>query len=118
MEIFAGILNNPITLTILGFIMARFPRVRGVIANRLIPFIQTAIAWVASVVAPGPAAAAEGPLGLHGPIVAIIGFNFFGLVGPIFGGLGSALWQATQAHLLHRMFIRKLVGADPSDSRQ
>jgi len=118
MEAVFGLLNHPITLAVIGFILARFPGVRTVVANRYIPFLQTAVAWLAMVFAPGPAHAAAGPFALDGPVLGVIGLNVFGLVGPIFGGIGSAMWQAAQAHLLYRMFGHKLLGPDPNDSRK
>ena len=123
MDAVFGILNHPIALAVIGFILARFPGVRTVVANRYIPFLQTAVAWLAMAFAPGPAQAAGGPFAIDGPVLGVIGLNVFGLnvfglVGPIFGGIGSAMWQAAQAHLLYRMFGHKILGPDPHDSRK
>jgi hypothetical protein len=119
MEAVFGILNHPIALAVIGFILARFPGIRAVVANRYIPFLQTAVAWLAMAFAPGPAHAAGGPFALDGPLLGVIGISgFLGLTGPFFAGLGSAIWQTTQAHLFYKLFGHKMLGPDPRDSRQ
>lgn len=133
-----GWLYNPIVLGVLGFLLARAPVVRTLVANKVIPYLQTAVAWLGTVIAGG--ATAGGLLSMAGPfgidptpyaqavqqwivpdahagtvgVVALFGLPVKGLL----GGLASACWQTAQAHLLYRMFGHKMLGRDPSDSKQ
>jgi hypothetical protein len=114
MDAILGLLNNPVVLNILGIVMKFVPGVRTVIANRLIPVILSIVAWIGSVVSPTAAVAFGGPF-VSDP-TPVLGAGFFGL-GGVLGGLGSAVWQASQAFLLNEMFTRHFMPPKPKDSK-
>ena len=111
MDAVLGIFNNPLVLMVLGVAMKRFPGLRTVVANRLIPTILAAVAWASSIVARVAAHAAAGPWSLDPPPHAA------GLFGALVGGLGSAVIQAGKAWAMHEMFARHWLGPKPADSR-
>jgi hypothetical protein len=123
MENVTGVLQNPLFLAVLGIVFARAPKVRVFIANSIIPYIQTAIAFLPTLLgslsgATVPANAWAGPLALDHYPQLMIGFNFFGSAGGLLGGLAGAAWQAAQSHLLYKLFLHKPLGRDPIDSKQ
>ena len=100
MDAIVGVLQNPIVLAAVGLVVKFVPGVRGVISNRLIPYITTVLAWLSGLVGPAEAHAAWGPFGIGGPLA----------------GLGAALWQSAQAYLLHEWFLRGVLPKKPADS--
>lgn len=107
MDAVLGFLNNPLVLLAVGLIVKFVPGVRSVIANKLIPYLTTIIAWLSGLLGPAEAHAAAGPLAM--PLVV------FGLGGPL-AGLGAAIWQSAQAWVLHEFLVRG-VTKKPADSR-
>lgn len=101
MDAIFPILNNPLVLAGLGLVVKFVPGVRTVIANKLIPAILTAVAWVSGIVGPADAHAAGFAFGLGG----------------ILGGLGSAVFSAAQSWALNEMFLRHFTPKKPSDSK-
>ena len=122
----SGFLQNPLLLVVVGLASARVPKIRTVVSNKAIPYLQTVIAgagvlvqFAANIVGPSPAHAMAGPLALEvaAPHV-LIGFNFFGTAaGGLFGGVAAAAWQAAQAHIFYRLYMHKPLGPDPPNSR-
>lgn len=107
MDAILGFLNNPILLAVVGLVVKFVPGVRAVVANRLIPYITTVLAWLSGAIGPAEAHAAAGPIALSLP--------FFGLAGPL-GGLGAALWQSAQAYILHEWLLRGVLPKKPANS--
>jgi len=96
-----GMLNNPLVLSALGLVVKFVPGIRAVVANRLIPAILTAVAWVSGIVVPADAHAVGLAFGLGGML----------------GGLGSAVFAAAQSWALNEMFLRHFTPKKPADSK-
>lgn len=95
MDAFAGILSNPIVLTLVGLLIKFFPPLAK-IPNAAIPYINTLLAFLSNVLAPQAAHASSGPL------VIALNFGAFSFLGPVAG----AVWQSVQASLLNEFFLR------------
>ena len=115
MDAIIGILNNPLVLALVGYAVSFAPGVRAVIPQRIIPFLNTALAWCSAAIAPQAAQAAGGPFALEPVQLAGFGLGWMGSFGT---GLAGAVWQAAQAFLIHRMFGRGLLPEPPSDSKR
>lgn len=110
MDWLIGVFHNPLVLFCMGLIVKYVPGVRQVIANRLIFFLNASLAWLAAILEPSAAHAAGGPL------VASTAFHFLGLGGPL-QSLGSSLWQAVQAWVIHEAVGRHWLPENPGDSK-
>ena len=108
MDVVLGLFNNPVVLTVIGLVVKFVPGIRTVVANKLIPYLLAAVAWLSQVMGPEQAHAAGGPL--------VVAASFFGL-GGVLGGLGAAVWQSAQAWALNEMFLRHHLPPKPVDSR-
>lgn len=105
-----GILNNPILLMVIGGAIKFLPKVRAAIANKFIPYILAAVAWLGTIIGPDVAHAAGGPLAVVIPVVALFGIKLGFL-----GSLGSAIGSTAWSWALNEMFVRHLT-KKPADS--
>lgn len=96
MDAFAAILQNPLVLLVVGLLVKYFPPLAK-IPNAIIPYLNTLLAFLGQVLAPGTAHASGGPL-----VVAFSLGGAFSFLGPVAG----AVWQSVQASLLHEFFVR------------
>jgi hypothetical protein len=115
MDAIIGVLNNPLVLQIVGYIVSYAPSIRTAIPQWAIPLLNTILALVSSIVAPQAAHASGGPLVATTALVATFGLSWLGSVGTM---VGAAAWQAVQASLIHRFFFRGVLPPIPADSKR
>jgi len=90
MEPIAGLLQNPLVLTLLGLAVKYFPPLAK-LPNLLIPFLNTALALLGALAAGTT----------HPAAFAVAAFG-----GTFFGTLASACWTAIQSALIYEVFGR------------
>jgi hypothetical protein len=120
----ASILQNSVVLWAVGMLADRWKPLASIVANKVIPYLQTAIAALGVLLGfaqhipvtsmlnllASPAYAFGG----HVPHVAVFGIG--GFVGGLISAVGAGAWSAAQAHLWHRLYSHKVLGASPSFS--
>jgi len=108
MDALLGILNNPLTLNVVGLLIKYAPGIRKVIANKWIGYINVILAW--AIVSFAPAA-------VHASVfdasqVSVAGFSFHFL-----GGIAGALKQAGIAYIINEMLLRHVMPPKPPTSK-
>lgn len=114
-ETISAVLTNPVTLLLLGAVIKYVPKVREVIANRLIPVVNVVVALAGSLLTLMTSAVGAPPDALPSSFTVAsmdmqAGFyaaGFFSFIGTEARGLawalGSALGSAAQAYLLNKL---------------
>ena len=113
MDAISNILNNPLLLNLVGYAVSYVPGLRAVVAQRVIPYLNVAIAFLVKVFTPDAAPVVGA---LSAPDLMLAGVSFAGLLG-FATDLGAALMQAGQAYIFHRMIGRRALPAVPKDSK-
>jgi hypothetical protein len=122
MEAIIGLLQNPLVLVGLGVVVKFAPGVRTTISNRIIPYINMGVALLGALLALGtsvvgsevkPALFAS----WYPEHMTVMAAGFGGAFGGLFGAVKSALWNAGQAYIIHKLTMNQ-VAVRPADSRR
>jgi hypothetical protein len=122
MDTLIGLLQNPLLLTGLGILVKFFPRIRTVIANRAIPYLNMAVAFVGALLAlaTGAVGAEVKPAmfaSWYPEHMTVAAAGFGGAFGGLFGCLKSAVWNAGFAYIINKLAFNQIT-VTPADSRR
>jgi len=121
MDAIIGILQNPVVLMLAGVAVKYLPKVREVVANRAITYINVGLAFLGAVLAllTGAVGSEIAPAvfaSWYPEHTTIVTAGFGGAFGGLLGCFKSALWNAGSAYIMNKLLINQ-ISITPPDSK-
>lgn len=122
MDTLIGLMQNPVVLLGVGMLVKYFPKVRELIANKAIPYINVALAFLGALLALATGAVGEvikpAMFASWSPEQAtIVAAGFGGAFGGLFVALKAAIWNAGAAYIMNKLLVNQ-VASNPPDSKR
>lgn len=122
MDWLLGLMQNPALLFALGFVTKYFPGIRTLIANRAIPYVNVALAFLGALLtlltgAVGDEIKPAVFASWYPEHTVVAASSLASVFGGLFGCIKSAIFNAGMAYLANKLLVNQ-IATRPGDSKQ